>query len=140
MAEIRGDKRFWKLALWFGYVMLCLYGLELGKTTVLVFSASRVPGYVTHRRDASGSCEIGYRFEWQGRTREEAKRYRWPETLFLTGISEGQPTEILVSGFLPFLSVPRALIFPEVLYTLLWSCLAMALVLTARRQNAILAL
>lgn len=130
------DKRFWKATLVFAYLMFILYGADLAKAALLVFSAERAQGHVVARREAPGSSEIVYRFEWRGRSREESKLYRWPETWFLEETAEGAPMEILVSRWVPFFSTPRALILPEVVCAILWTALALGLVLTARRQTS----
>ena len=128
-------KRHWNIAIGLGAIMLFLYAIELGKISLLVFSHESLPAVVHARREATSYCAIGYRFSQGGQEREETKLYRFPETLFISGMSEGQPIEILASRQLPFLTVPRRLVWFEVLHALVLVGLSAFLIRFARGQK-----
>lgn len=129
------SKSFWTAACIFGAVMALLYGLELLKISLLVFSHDRLSAEVTLREDSPAMTEIHYNYTINTKAFDGEKLYRFPETLFLEDLREGEKIEVLVYRAYPFFSLPVKLLWFEVLFTLVLVILAGLLTAKAWRER-----
>ena len=97
--------------------MFFLYSLEFIKTAFLVIFHDRVSAEVTLREDSGSFSEIRYSYRFSSKDFDGEKLYRFPETLFLDEIREGENLDVLVYPSYPFFSLPVKLLWFEVLLT-----------------------
>lgn len=127
-------RRFWWIALAFGVVMFALYAFELVRFVVFATSSQSAHASVMERHESIGTSLIFYKYDFQGKTYLETKVYRAPEKFFVTGLAEGQHFEVIVADIYPEWSIPRRYLLVETILTLVWTCLAGAVIWRARSE------
>jgi len=131
MSPLLHIPRFWLGALLLGALLSLLYGFELAKGVYLIFSHERVVAEVVHRQEDAGFFEVGYRFREGAESVYRERRYRFPETLFLSGLSEGESVQ-LIRG--PAGEMPIPLVRFEIFSSLAFLLLALALLIRSSRE------
>ncbi len=129
--------RFWRAAWWFGAAMAFLYFLEVAKLATIVLFNVPVGAVVMERHDSEGASVLFYRYEVAGQPLHGTKVYRFPERLFVKGLSEGELFDVLAFSAYPEWSTPRKFIFPEVFLSLGWLTLACLVVMKSSREIAV---
>lgn len=132
---MKDKKTFWTLAWGFGAIMVFFYGLELLKTAALVFSHQKIPAEVTLREDSPAFSEIRYSYSFGAKSIDGEKLYRFPETLFIEDIREGEKLDVLVYSAYPFFSLPVKLLWFEVIFTVALFALAVGLTRKSNRER-----
>ncbi len=88
--------RFWLGALLLGALMSTLYGWEFVKNVRLIFfTHQRIDALVVSRKEDQGYCEIGYRYELDGQSIYHERLYRFPETIFIKNLGEGEKIRLI---------------------------------------------
>jgi len=87
--------RIWLGALLLGALLSTLYAVDFAQALRLIFSHERVVAQIVHRQEDAGFFEVGYRFQEAGAEVYRERRYRFPETLFLKGMGEGEAVQLI---------------------------------------------
>lgn len=114
-----------------GALLSTLYAVDFAQSLQLIFSHERVPAEIVRRQEDAGFYEIGYRFRESGADVYRERRYRFPETLFLSEMGEGEAVQ-LIRG--PAGEMPVPLVRFEIFSSLGMLILSLALLVRSTKE------